>query len=267
MGLFNQINLQTPESVELEYKLAGIGNRAYALAIDYLIFGIILIFWLIVWAFLSWQVLAILENLLGNTGKTELWLLAINLIIIFLIYVGYFVFFETLWQGQSPGKRYVKIRVIRDDARPVTLQQSTLRALLRPFDDMLFIGAFLIIFSKQEKRLGDWIAGTMVIQEERGNISSNFTLSPEAQSLADELQLANEIEKLLPEDFALIKEYLQRRAGMIPKARVELAEKLAIEIKNIMGLETIPEGVTANIFLEGIYLAYQNHSVNTKFKN
>lgn len=261
MRIFNRFTLQTPESVELEFTLAGIGNRAYALAIDYIILGFIIIIWLASWEFLVFSILrnpsyfGFREE--AYNSKFGLWIIAIQLLILFSIYVGYFVFFETLWQGQTPGKRFVKIRVIRDDGRTVGLQQSTLRALLRPIDDLFFIGAFFIMLGKREKRLGDLVAGTLVIQEENQLRSANFTISQQAQSLANQLQFDADLSRLLPEDFALIRQYLQRREGMIPQARREFSQKLARQIKEIIALETVPPGVTSTLFLEAIYLAYQ----------
>ena len=100
MGIFNRINLETPESVELEFTLAGIGNRAYALLIDYLVLGGISILSLIIFLFLVYQV-----NTYNLSDDLNKWLLAIELLVFFAIYVGYFVLFETIWQGQTPGKK------------------------------------------------------------------------------------------------------------------------------------------------------------------
>ena len=260
MRFFNRITLQTPESVELEFTLAGIGNRAYALLIDYLVWGVILIGFLIVWAIFVNQLLDLIENLVGTKKQLQLWLTAIQLLITFFVYVGYFVFFETLCQGQTPGKRFVKIRVIRDDGRPLRLQQATLRALLRPIDDSFFLGVFLIIFTKREKRLGDFVAGTLVIQEEQPVASASFPVSKEAQSLATQLLSEADFARMLPEDFAVIREYLQRRSAMIPEARAELSRQLAHQIKDVIALETVPQKTTANLFLEAVYLAYQQQS-------
>src|SRR5919199_2582540 len=193
MRFFNRVTLQTPESVELEFTLAGIGNRAYALIIDYIVLGFILIGFFIAWFVLATQLTDLIKSLAGNSDRLNLWLVAIELLISFFIYVGYFVFFEALWQGQTPGKRYVKIRVIRDDGRPIGLQQSTLRALLRPIDDTFFLGLFLIILNRQEKRLGDLVAGTLVIQEVQPVASATFPVSDEAKDLAIQLQAEADI--------------------------------------------------------------------------
>ncbi len=260
MGFFNRIKLQTPESVELEFTLAGIGSRAYALLIDYIVWALIWLVFLIAWGFLSVQITDIIESWVGSNNSVQLWLFSIMLLIAFALNVGYFVFFETLWQGQTPGKRYVKIRAIRDDGTPVRLQQATLRALLRPVDDLLFLGVFFIIFGKREKRLGDWVAGTLVVEEERAIVSANFPLSEESQNLADWLQTEADLSRLLPDDFAVIREYLQRREGMTPEAKYELSRRLARQIKDIIALEALPQKVSANVFLESVYLAYQQQS-------
>lgn len=257
MPLFNRFTLHTPESVELEFTLAGIGNRAYALTIDYIIFGLILIVFLVGSLIFNSVLLETIKNLVGSNNGLELWLIAVQGLIAFFIYVGYFVFFETLWSGQTPGKRYVKIRVIRDDGRPVRLQQSTLRALLRPFDDLFFIGVFLIVFNQREKRLGDLVGGTLVIQEEQPMKTVSLQVSKSAQSLVNKLLVDADISRLLPEDFAVIREYLQRRDAMIPDARKDLSKQLATQVKEIIALEKLPAKVDANVFLEAVYQAYQ----------
>ena len=143
MKYFNQVNLETPESVELEFSLAGIGNRIHALLIDYFLWSSLVLFCQVTLVFLF-------LNYLAQYDSLAQFLVAIQLLVVFAIQVGYFVFFETIWQGQTPGKRRVKIRVIQDDGRPVQLQQATIRSLLRPIDDLLFLGMFFIIFGYRQ---------------------------------------------------------------------------------------------------------------------
>ena len=103
MHIFNRVTHQTPESIELEFTLAGIGSRAWALVIDYNILGAILVGFLAI----IWAISSVLVEGWGRTFGTrniELWLGAITFITVFAIYTSYFVFFETLWQGQTPGK-------------------------------------------------------------------------------------------------------------------------------------------------------------------
>lgn len=253
MSLFNRIKIRTPESVELEFTLAGIGNRTIALVVDYLIWGAVLIGLLILWSVLSFQ----LQRYFPTIDHIDLRITAISILLAFAVYTGYFVFFETLWRGQTPGKRYSKIRVIRDDGQPVGVTQAILRALIRPIDDTFFIGMLLIILTQREKRLGDLIAGTLVIQEARPIVSSTFAMSPEAESLADQLLASQNLNALLPDDFAVIREYLQRRSMLDTRARTDLSLKLARQARDLIGMQELPFEMTPDLFLEAIYLAYQ----------
>lgn len=250
MKFFNQVKLATPESVELEFTLAGLGNRALALLIDYLIWGGILILILFTWGVLSTQ---IPRNVAAVIGQ---WTLAIALLIIFFVYVGYFVIFETLWQGQTPGKRLVKIRVIQDNGKPIGIQQATLRAILRPIDDTLSLGMIFMIFNSQEKRIGDFVAGTIVIQVE-GGPSKKIMISSQAQAVANQLIEEAKLENLLPDDFAVVREYLKRRAELTPTAKLELSRKLGKQVKELIALAEMPTQVSADLFLESVYLAYK----------
>lgn len=256
MRFFNQINLQTPESVELEFTLAGIGNRSLALIIDYIIIGLAVLFIWIIGTFLSFQIF----DIFGFTSnKLAQWVWAIRSIITFAIYTGYFVVIETLWRGQTPGKKWAKIRVIRDNGKPERLPQAILRALLRPVDDILFIGVFFIIFSQKEKRIGDLVAGTIVVQDDTSN-SANFDISPEAKDLALQLGIEAEIANLLPEDFATIRDFLQRRKNIMLEYQHQLSRRLAEQVKEIILLEDVPEGYSNSQFLEATCLAYQNNN-------
>ncbi|MCU0527181.1 MAG: RDD family protein, partial [Elainella sp. Prado103] len=245
MPLFRQIKFNTPESVELEFTLAGIGSRALALVIDYHVLVLSLVaFWLL-GGWLTEQLFWLLDGLAVNYSGLPLWLFSIALLITFAIYAGYFVYFETWWQGQTPGKRLVKIRVVQDNGKPVGLAQSTLRAILRPIDDFLFIGSFLIFFGKQEKRLGDWVAGTLVIQQSRSPIEQKLRLDERSSQLAAQLPELVDLKQLQPDDFAVVSAYLHRRLSMTSTARHDLSLKLAREIRAIVQLQTIPAGLTS----------------------
>jgi uncharacterized RDD family membrane protein YckC len=255
--LFKKIKVITPESVELEFTLAGIGSRGLALLIDSLLVMVgIALFWFSGSLFATQLLLTIAPS---SYGGTIVWLLAIAVLGTFLISAGYFVTFETLRQGQTPGKRYTQIRVIRDDGRPVGLTQSALRALLRPLDDFLFwvVGTVLILFDQNEKRLGDLVAGTLVIQEERSAVKRRIDLSSSASDLAQQLSTVSDMTQLLPDDFAVVREFLQRRDFMTPQARTDLSMNLARQARTLIKLENIPAGVTSDQFLEAVYLAYQ----------
>lgn len=257
MRFFNRVSLSTPESVELEFTLAGIGNRTLALLIDYHILAALLIGFWVLWGMFSLGLLSYLRTSTFNYASAPIWLLAIALLINFCVFAGYFTFFEVFWQGQTPGKRLTKIRVIRDDGKPIGMSQAALRSLLRPIDDFCFIGVFFILLGKQEKRLGDWAAGTLVIQEQRGDRKATLMISDRAKALAIDLPKMADLSQLLPDDFAVMRTYLQRRRTMDKKARNDLSLKLAQQLRTLIGLETIPPDTTADQFLEAVYEAYQ----------
>jgi uncharacterized RDD family membrane protein YckC len=256
LQLFRHVKLVTPESVELEFILAGIGSRTLAMLVDY---GIIfiggLLFW-VVFGFFSYQLLRYLEQTAIDYSGLPLWLLAVGMLLSFIFTTGYFAGFEVLRQGQTPGKRWANIRVVRDDGRPVGLAQAVLRSLLQPIDFLLFLGAFMIVWGKREKRIGDWAAGTLVIQENRAGKQA-IVLSSEARRLSTELPATTHLQQLQPIHFAVISEYLQRRSLMNTNARKDLSLKLARQIRTLIQLEIIPQELTSDQFLEAVYLAYQ----------
>ncbi|MFK8183047.1 MAG: RDD family protein [Phormidesmis sp.] len=257
MSLFNSIKIRTPESVELEFSLAGIGSRTVALAIDYVILGIglILLMWLGIYILSQLETAEVIFDI--DPGSLQLWAGAILAVLLFSLFIGYFIGFETAWYGQTPGKRFAKIRVIRDDAQPVRLFQSTLRAIARPVDDILFIGFFFILLGKQEKRIGDWLAGTLVVQMESRSASQGITISEEAKAIAPTLLETMDFGPITPDNFATIREYLQRRGLMTPEAQKNVSTDLAQSLKAKVNLEALPVAMTANIFLEAVYWGYQ----------
>jgi uncharacterized RDD family membrane protein YckC len=251
MQFLKQFKSRTPESVELEFTLAGIGSRTLALVIDYLCWSI---------ALLSLLLLSVLLfSAIPAIGGVQKWVLAIQILLFFVVYVGYFIFFETLWRGQTPGKRYAKIRVIRDDGRNAGLQQAIMRSLLRLIDDSLFIGLILVLFTKQEKRLGDWVAGTVVIQEGRSNSSTapEQSIAPAAQNLVPEIMATGQIGALTPDDFAIVRRYLQRYPALTPEAQGTVSQQLAAQIVEIIKLPDTALTKNPHLFIQAIYLVYQ----------
>lgn len=256
MGLFNKVKLQTPESIELEFTLAGIGSRLLALGLDYLVIftSAVVLLWL--WSFLALQTLDLLTPVLGETDGLELWLLAIAFLAFSALYGGYFILFEWLWQGQTPGKRIAHIRVVGTTGRPANLYQASLRMLLRPVDEFLFIGFFCILLQAQEQRLGDLVAGTLVVRT-TPPAPKSFALSAQAQVVAAYLLETADLSHLHPDEFGVVRQYLQRRQQFNARSKAKVSLELAESIKASLGLQQIPAQTTADQFLEGVYLAYQ----------
>ncbi len=257
MGLFRTITIRTPESIELEFVLAGIGSRAVALVVDYLCLGMGILALSLFYSFVLIQLFTLESVLAIPTETIQLWITAIFLVLLFAVYVGYFVLFETLWFGQSPGKRYTKIRVIRDDGQPERIMQATLRSLLRPVDDILFLGFFCILLTPQEKRIGDWLAGTLVVQVDP-NSSGKIAIPERSQAIGQDLLALVDMAQLSPDDLATIRDFLQRRATLSPKAKGQVSDQLARRYRDQLALETLPTEMTTDTFLEALYWAYQH---------
>ncbi len=156
----------TPESVEFVYELAGLGSRMLAVLVDHLI--------LLAMLFVAWVVMLFVGALTLGIG------FGLGFIVAFLIYFGYFTLYEWRWNGQTPGKRLLDLRVIDDRGINIDLFQSVIRNLFRAIDLMpaLFnadfvvwgfygIGGLSALLSRRGKRLGDWAAGTLVVRTRR----------------------------------------------------------------------------------------------------
>ena len=107
-----------------------------------------------------------IERSLSGAPK---WVYAVMILLLFLIFAGYFAFFEWIWNGQTPGKRWLKLRVIREDGRPITFWEAAVRNLLRSFDMMPIpfysVGLISVFSTTRDQRIGDMVAGTVVVRE------------------------------------------------------------------------------------------------------
>ena len=158
----DQLTISTPEQVAFHYELAGIGTRFVAALIDYLIIMTALLLLTCAMSFLR-------IGTIGAGGEAGTYLvLAITVLIFFVIFWGYFVIFETLWSGQTPGKRLGRLRVIRRDGQPVHVGEVMIRNLVRIVDFLpgfYGVGLVVMFIDKEARRLGDMAAGTIVVRE------------------------------------------------------------------------------------------------------
>src|SRR5918993_3003246 len=151
--------IETPERVPLHFALASIGNRFLACAFDHTlqVAAIALVVFFFVW-------LGNAASYFEDLKNAPKWVVALMLVAVFLVWSSYFVLFEWAWRGQTPGKRWLRLRVIREDGRPVTFWEASARNLLRIFDMMPFpfysIGLVSVFMSDRDQRVGDFVAGT-----------------------------------------------------------------------------------------------------------
>jgi uncharacterized RDD family membrane protein YckC len=242
--------IDTPENVTFAHEVAGIGNRFIAALVDsFIIFSALTLLNLIVFVGLgvlgSMDSAPMVEDTL--TDWIEGLLLAIYALINFLIFWGYYVLFEYLWNGQTPGKRLVHIRVVRMDGNPAGFVEVMVRNLVRIVDFLpsgYGLGLLVMFFNRQARRLGDFAAGTLVIKERADvHLRSLLTVdsfgNPAVQTddePVDETLLLRyvNIRRLTAQDYELIREALYRERssvlslGVIPRLAQTVAAKLEV---------------------------------------
>jgi uncharacterized membrane protein SpoIIM required for sporulation/uncharacterized RDD family membrane protein YckC len=227
-SLSQTVDVETPELVVFSYTIAGVGSRALAALIDTLI-----IFGIIVAIMLTLVGLAPSES--GSAEKSgvfDAWALAIVSIAIFCVLWGYYILFEGLADGQTPGKRLLRLRVVRDGGYSVTFGASAVRNLIRLVDIQPFgtyaVGMLSIIFSKQGKRLGDVVAGTIVVREALVRQLAPIEVDAPAEAAAP-------LEAALTEDeFVVLERFMDRRTMLDADRRVALASQLAIRLASAL---------------------------------
>jgi uncharacterized RDD family membrane protein YckC len=249
-------SISTPENVDLHLELAGLGNRILACLIDTVLtyVGVLLL-----------ALPALLyPKLIEFVGppyteyKPILDFVFLSLVVVgsFLIVFLYFIVFEIFWQGQTPGKKIMGIRVVDSLGQPVATSSVWIRNLLRPIDEGPFlVGLLVMLVDKNERRLGDLAANTIVIRERLPESLPALVLSGAANSLDDIdaglISLA---------EYELLRDFLKRRTHMAPSYRQEAGEKLAEHFALSLQL---PEAASApEPFLERIYSAYGARAEN-----
>jgi uncharacterized RDD family membrane protein YckC len=225
ISFVDKLTIETPEQTALDFAVAGIGSRFIAISIDTMI-----------------QIaIGLVVGIAGGFGiaglskywpRSSVWGSAFLVLFFFVLYFGYFAIFEIIWNGQSPGKRWTKIRVIKDSGRPLTPAESIGRNLMRIVDWMpalYAVGVLSAIITKQNKRLGDLLVGSLVVRE-----SSLADVRPAWQPTSDQalstlapLGVAN----LSAQDFALIDSFLNRRFDLDPSVRSRMADDILRRLK------------------------------------
>ena len=256
------ITIETPEHLELELQLAGIGARFIAFLIDRLIqIGAILgiMFFVTVLLFFAGQISQFVEFLGRADKRIGQWLIALGFIFYGLITIGYFVIFEYFWSGTTPGKRSQEIRVIRKDGRPLSIFDSAIRNILRFVDilaDVYPIGFIVMFLDSKNRRLGDLVAGTIVISERGGNSPEIRQFSADESLLAPELKSA--AARMTSDDYRVISKFLSRRKELDPDERSMLASKIAQRIMN--GIDANEIKTDPEKFLEVMETLYKQRT-------
>jgi uncharacterized RDD family membrane protein YckC len=242
VALDTTVDIDTPESIRFRYRLAGPIQRGLAYLIDLAIrLGIALALGLL---------------LLVGGVRSEQWRAAsigIGLLAVFVLEWGYYVVCETFMGGRSPGKRALKLRVVKEGGEPITFLDSFLRNLLRAADflpGLYLVGGLVMSIDARFRRLGDLVASTIVIVEKRDALRSPVVIYPPPRP-AELAELPARV-RLSPDELEAIELFLRRKNWLTPERERELADMLAPSLAARFGLTMQdPSRLLALLYLRG----------------
>lgn len=239
----DRLTITTPEGVELSLTLAGVGSRFIAAIVDAAVEAILL------------GALAVLIFTTDGFGSGKNGAVAIYVVLVFVVFWGYDVAFEVLASGRTPGKRWNGLRVVRTGGQPIGFLASATRNLLRVVDwlpSLYLVGIVSIFASTKNQRLGDIVAGTVVMRERRAS-----TRSPAATPLVQPWQSASvgpwDVSAITADELVTVRSFLERRNEIATGARHELAATIAARLRpKVAG---VPDDIQGEPFLEQLVLA------------
>jgi len=243
-----ELELETPERVAVSLELAGIGARALAWLADALCI------------FLVWVTVLVLYSISGDLFRDVQALSFAGQLLavasVFLAGWGWDVAWETLGGGRTPGKRLAGIRVVRDDGGPPGLTESLVRNTLRAVELPLgYAPAILAVaLGGRRQRLGDLVAGTLVVRQARFDLSRYDLSEPGAGQRFPQLRSRAQA-ALDAGGFERLGDFLRRRADIDPQARARVASRLALALAARAGVEA-PRAEDAEAFLEALATWY-----------
>ena len=232
----DELRIDTPEQIALELPLAGVGSRFLALAVDTL---------LQIGAFLALVLALVVAGLFTGGAWLTGWLAPVVFILVsFCLYWGYFALFEIIWKGQTPGKRVAHIRVIKESGRPVNAFEAIARNLVRVVDflpSLYGVGVVCMLLNRRNRRLGDFVAGTVVVHETPVNEMKPYfdATAPRSSAAAADTPaapLSSDLAQLAREDLLLIETYLQRRNDLDVTVRAGMAYEIATRVRAKAGI-------------------------------
>ncbi|HEY2474534.1 MAG TPA: RDD family protein [Candidatus Cybelea sp.] len=221
------VDVRTPESIAFSYELAGLGSRFLALLVDQAIQIVTLaaIFGGIIFAASRIPGRHAAAAAFDKFGESAA--IATIVTIVFVVMFGYFIIFEALWNGQTPGKRLLALRVVQDGGYPIDFGASLIRNLIRVGEQLIgyyILAAISALISPENKRLGDLAAGTIVVRDSRLPAPRDLGQHRDEPVYAATAYLSGD-------ERALIKRFLERRDSLSPQRSSELAARFAARIR------------------------------------
>lgn len=230
--LEDRMAIATPEGIEIELTLAGIGSRFMAGAMDYSIQLLVIV------------AMALILRPDGGAGA------AVFTSASFAMIFFYDVLFEVLGGGRTPGKRANGLRVVRGGGRPITFSRSALRNVLRLIDimpGMYAVGMTVIFISPRNQRVGDLAAGTYVVRDRVGYTPRTGRATERPQIDASPAATWD-VTAISAQDVAAVRAFLERRYELRDDARRAIANELASRLRPRVG--GVPSELLNEQFLE-----------------
>lgn len=240
--MHHEYALLTPEKVAVSYRVAGLGSRVLAHLVDLII----------VWAVLGAALfgIAMMTPVLGETALVP------ALMLIAFGTLAYFTLLEGLWNGQTPGKKALQLRVRNQDGTPVTLGAAFFRNLLRPADALpgvYLVGIGAIFVTPLSQRLGDLAAGTIVVHEPRA--LPRFSLAPHRFGVHPFEEAIGDVEKMTQEEYFAIKRACDRYPELAGPVQERLLREIWAPFAARHGVAAIP-GVHPVYLMEAVVMRY-----------
>ena len=216
--------LVTGEAVALDLRPAALPSRVVAGLVDALGQAVVL---------LVVAGLATATSLSVSSAAAE----ALGIVVLVVVLIVYPVTFETLLRGRTPGKAVMGLRVVRDDGGPIGFRQAFVRGLAgafleRPGITFFVAGVVTSLLNPQGKRVGDLLAGTVVVQERvavKGGVVAH--MPPQLSGWAAQLDLSG-----LSDDLALsVRQFVSRADTLTPAAREDLGSRLVGAVTTAVG--------------------------------
>jgi uncharacterized RDD family membrane protein YckC len=253
----DNLTIRTPEQIGFNYKISGLGSRSIAFILDYTIRGI-LIFFIFVLFYLLYQIFPAAFSFIIKVDFPKTWLMALGFLFYALLYLGYFLIFEALWIGQTPGKRIMDLRVVRIDGQPIGWLESAIRNIIRALDMLAGfypVGLIVMFLSSNARRIGDYAAGTIVIVERGVKVpdSQPRSASPTRPYTAD---IEINISTITPKEYQVMKSFLQRRQDMDRLHSNQIARTLTLRLKEKWGLSM--RDISYESFIEEVVRVYEH---------
>jgi uncharacterized RDD family membrane protein YckC len=249
MGQPGAARMVTPEAVPLEFQTANVGSRILAYVIDMAV--------VVAGIFAGLFAVA----LLGQATDVVVpdWV-AITIVLVLLPawWLGYFIAFETLWRGRTPGKAALGLRVVTTEGAPVRFRHAAIRSLLGIVDIAIASGFFAVMFillTRDNQRLGDLVAGTLVLRE-RSGLAAPAPVSFAAPAGLEAYTATLDTSRLTIEEYQAVRTYLLRAASLPPGPRAALALQLADPLVARVRPPP-PAGITPEQFLRCVGAAHQ----------